>query len=146
MRFEVPVVHEDIEAGALLEPFVGLDASVAVEVGREVAVTHDDGIGEAVVEGLQELAQAATLSLGAGVTGPPVHIESAFVADADAVLVVVLAVGTYLLQRTSHMHAPVAREVIMVSDVAPAPPQVIGPALFEAVTLPGLRGRAVNDD
>lgn len=95
-RLQIPVVHEDIEAGTLLEPFVGLDTSVAVEVGREVSVTHDDGIGEAVVQRLQEVAHATTLGFRARVAGATVHIQSTLVADADGMFVMVLAMGSDL--------------------------------------------------
>ena len=80
----------------MLDPLVRFDAAVAVQVGREVAVTHDDGAGELVVEASEKGAHALTLGSGARVAGIAGRIQSTLVADADGVLVVALAVGTHL--------------------------------------------------
>ena len=144
--FEVGVVPEGIEAGALLLPFVGIDMAVAVQVGREVTVAHDDGGGVEACEALQEGTHALALRLGAGVTGFARGIEAAFVADADAVLVVVLAVGSYLPQRPPFVDLTVAGDVVVVADIFPPSLQVVGLALVERVALRGLRGAAVQDD
>ena len=52
--FEVGIVEEGIEAGTLLDPLIGVDVAVAVHIGREVAVPHDDGGGILLGEALQE--------------------------------------------------------------------------------------------
>lgn len=130
----------------MLLPFVGIDTAVAVQVGREVAVAHDDGGGELACEALQEGTHALALGFGAGVTGLAHGIEAAFVADADAVLVVVLAVGPYLPQGASFVDLTVAGDVIVVADIFPPSLQVVGLALAEGVALCGLRGAAVQDD
>ena len=70
--------------------------AVAVKVGGEVAVAHDDGVGELVVEFLKQCAQTGSLGLGARVAGLSFGIQSAFIADADGVSVVVLAVCSHL--------------------------------------------------
>ena len=80
----------------MLHPFVRVDMSVAVEVGREVAVAHDDGVGELSVELLQERAHGGALGFGARVAGFAVGVQTSFVADADGVSVVVLAVCSHL--------------------------------------------------
>ena len=83
---EVVVVVHGIEAGALFEPFGGGDAPVAVAVGREVAVAEDDGAGIVLAQPAEEPQECGALCVGAGVGGTAVDVESAFVADADAVL------------------------------------------------------------
>ena len=130
----------------MLLPFVGIDAAVAVGVGREVAVAHDDGGGVLLRQSLQQGAHAVALRLGACVTGVAGGVETAFVADADGVLVVVLAVGSDLPEGTPLMHLAVAGDVVVVADVLPPPLQVVGLALTEGVTLRGARGAAVQDD
>ena len=70
--------------------------AVAVKVGREVAVAHDDGRGELSVELLQERAHGGALGFGARVAGFAVGVQTSFVADADGVSVVVLAVCSHL--------------------------------------------------
>ena len=44
--FEVGIFRAHVEARALFCPFGGRDASVAVEVGREVAVAEECGLRE----------------------------------------------------------------------------------------------------
>lgn len=70
--------------------------AVAVKVGGEVAVAHDDGVGELSVELLQERAHGGALGFGARVAGLSFGIQSAFIADANRVLVMILAVGSHL--------------------------------------------------
>ena len=130
----------------MLEPFVGIDAAIAIEVGGEVAVSHDDGGGELSGEALEEGAHALALGFGAGVAGVAGSIEASFIADADGVLVVALAMGAYLPEGTALMDLTVAGDVVMIADVFPTALEVVGFALAEGVALRGLRAAAVQDD
>ena len=109
-------------------------------------MAHDDGGGELLGEPLQEGPHTVTLGLGARVAGIAGSIQTALIADADAVLVVALAVGTHLPQRTTLMHLAVAGDVIMVTDVFVAEPLMVGLALPERVLLGGAGGAAVQHD
>lgn len=82
----------------------------------------------------------------AGVTGVAGSIEASFIADADGVLVVALAMGAYLPEGTALVDLTVAGDVVMIADVFPAAPEVVGFALVEGVALRGLRAAAVQDD
>lgn len=84
----------------MLHPFVWLYAPVAVQIGRKVAVTHYDGVGEALVQPLQEAAHASTLCLGARVAGMARRVQSTLISDAYGVCIMVLTVGPHLAQRT----------------------------------------------
>lgn len=130
----------------MLEPFVGIDAAIAIEVGGEVAVSHDDGGRELSGEALEEGAHALALGFGAGVAGIAGSIETAFIADADGVLVVAFAVGAYLPEGTALVDLTVAGDVVMIADVFPTALEVVGFALVEGVALRGLRAAAVQDD
>ena len=83
LRFllQVLVLLLGIEAGAVL-----------VDVG-EVAVTEDDGLGVIDAQRLEQGMEGGFLRCSARVLGTAVGIETALVADADAVLVVVAGVG-----------------------------------------------------
>lgn len=118
--------------------------AVAVEVGREVAVAHDDGVGELVVEFLKQCAQTGSLGLGARVVGLAVGVQTSFVADADGVSVVVLAVGTDLTEGTAVVDLTVAGDVIMIADIFPASAEVVGLALGETVVLGCFCGAAMQ--
>ena len=133
-----------MEAWALFQPFVWLHVSVAIQVGREVAVPHDDGRGELLVESCQQGPHGCALCAGAGVAGIAAGIEASFVADADAVLVVVLAVGSHLFQWAPVVDHAVAGDVVVLSDVLPPSPEVVCPAPLHAVPRRCLRAAAVQ--
>lgn len=47
---EVGVFHHSIEAGTSLDVFVGGNLAIAVQIGTEVAMTEDDGLGIVLME------------------------------------------------------------------------------------------------
>ena len=83
---------------------------------------------------------------GASVSGISVVVYSSLIADADAVTVVVFAVGPDLPQRTPFVDLAVAGDVVVVADVFPPSLQVVGLALPEGVALRGLRRAAVQEN
>ena len=93
---------------------------------------------------LQECPHGFTLCPGPSIAGVAQGIETTFIADADAVLVVALAVGTLLPQRPALMHLAVARDVVVVPDVLPTASAVILPALPKRVLLCRPRAAAVQ--
>ena len=56
---------QGIEAGTLLDPFVGGDASIAVAVGAEVTMAEDGGLWSELEEELEKLNQGGALGGGA---------------------------------------------------------------------------------
>lgn len=77
----------------------------------------------------------------------PVAVQSAFVADADAVPVVMQAVRPDLLDRSAPVNLSVAGDVEVIPDVAESPmPDVIPTTLFKIKALPLGGGRAMNDN
>ena len=143
---QVLVVEEGIETGALLQPFVGRDAPVAVRVGRQVAMPQDDGVGELLVQACQQRAQTLALCPRARVGSLAHGIQPALVADTYRVLVVPPAVRPRLAECTPRVYGAVARHVVVVADVLHPASDVIPPALLQGVALPGPRGRAVQDN
>lgn len=74
-------------------------------------------------------------------------VQSALVAHADAVTVVVLAVRAYLFHRPAAVNLPVAGDVEVIPDVAEPPvTDVVLSALFKVKALPLRGGRAMNDN
>lgn len=113
----------------------------------QVVMTHDDGLRIIQPEREEQIQQRLLLRLGARVGRSALAVESAFVADADRVAVVVLAVGARLLFRSSGMDVSVARDIVMVADVTEVPVlHVVALAGLEAQALTLRRGRAVNDN
>ena len=64
---DVVIFALGIEAGALLDPFIGGDVAVAVAVGAEVTVAEDGSLWGECVEVLKELTEGRALLGGAGV-------------------------------------------------------------------------------
>ena len=57
-----------IEAGALLDPFIGGDVTIAIAVGAEVTMAEDGSLWSERVEVLKELTEGRALLGGAGVS------------------------------------------------------------------------------
>ena len=110
-------------------------------------MTHDEGAGEHPFQFAQQRFQGYFLRHGARVPRMAFAVQSPFVADADAVAVVVQAVRPYPLQRTAVVYHPVARDVEVVADVTEAAvADVIRAALFKIKALPLAGGRAMKDN
>ena len=86
----------------------------------EVAVAQDDGLGVVLAQRAQQGVQGGFLLGGAGVLGTAVLVQSALVADADAVLVVVLGMGAgeVLVARLEQL--AVTLDVVVVAGEAEA--------------------------
>ena len=108
MRLNVLILLLRIEAGAVL-----------VDVG-EVAVTEDDGFGVIDAQRLEEGVQSGLLRCSAGVLGTALGVETALVADADAVLVVVEGMGAGEVLVARLVQLAVAFYVVVVAGEAEA--------------------------
>ena len=97
-----------IEAGAVL-----VDA-------REVTVTEDDGLGVVDAERLEQGMEGGFLRCSARVFGTALGVETAFVADADAVLVVVEGMGAGEVLVARLVQLTVALYVVVVAGEAEA--------------------------
>ena len=90
-----------------------------MDVG-EVTVTEDDGFGVINAERLQQGVQGGFLRRSAGVLGTALGVETAFVADADAVLVVVAGMGAGEVLVARLVQLTVAFNVVVVAGEAEA--------------------------
>ena len=87
---------------------------------REVTVTEDDGLGVVDAKRLQQGVQSGFLRCGAGVLGTALGVETALVADADAVLVVVAGMGAGEVLVAGLVQLTVALNVVVVAGEAEA--------------------------
>ena len=83
------------------------------------------------------------MGFGAGVGRLTGGIQTAFVADADAVFVVPLGMGTFLIEGTAGMNHAVPGDVEMVPDVGKATGQVVAPTIFQRVATVATGGAAM---
>ena len=100
----------------LLEPFAGVETGTGLADAGEVAVTEDLGIGEVDAEAAEQFFHGDLLCFGTGVGRTTLGIESAFVADAYAVLVEVEGVGAYFVLGSAGVEGAVAGDVVVVAD------------------------------
>ena len=103
-------------------------------------MTQDDGAGKESFQFPEQGQEAGFLGQGARVFRFAVAVQAAFVADADAVTVVPLAVGADVFDGASAVYGAVARQVVMVTDVFEA---AVADVLLSAgfkIKVPPLRG------
>ena len=93
-------------------------------MGGKGVMADNEGTGKAHLHRLDELPEGFLLLGRAGVSRLAGFVETTFVAYADAVPVVVLAVCTDLLKLTPRFHRAVPADHIVVADALPAPGSV----------------------
>ena len=117
------VGHILLVGGVILNVLVlllGIEAGAAFTYVRQVAVTEDDGLGVVDAERLEQGVQSGLLRCGAGVLGTALGVETALVADADAVLVVVAGMGAGEVLVAGLIYLAVALYVVVVAGEAEA--------------------------
>ena len=99
---------------------LGIEARTVLADARQVTVAQDDGLGVVDAQRLQQGVQGSLLLGGAGVLGSALGVQSALVADADGVLVVVAGVGTDEVLVARLVHLAVAGDVVVVAGESKA--------------------------
>ena len=98
----------------------GIEARTVLSDAWQVAVSQDDGLGVVDAERLEQGVQSGFLRCSAGVLGTALGVETSFVADADAVLVVVAGVGAGEVLVARLVQLAVALYVVVVAGEAEA--------------------------
>jgi hypothetical protein len=124
-----------------------------IEAGTElgngtlhVAMTPNYRIWENLKKVEHHLLHLGFLCLGAGVGGSAVGTQAAFVADADAVVVVGAAVGADLIYMSGLCEAAISLDVEVVPDVFESPFSMITAKLIYGVVDVLRRCRTMYDD
>ena len=102
-----------------MQPLLHIEARTGFLDTREISMTENLRFGIQGVELLEKLCHRGLLQDCASVGGIAMRVETALVADADAVEVVTLDMGTRLARRTTRINRAVLREVEVVADVGP---------------------------
>lgn len=116
LKLRAPFIGTNIEAGALLEPFVRLHYSISVAVGTEIAMAADALNREVFPKGAYQGSQRVFLPIGAGIGGLAAGIQTAFVGNADAVLIVAEGVCAHHVQRTGTPNVAVLADKEMIAN------------------------------
>ena len=107
---------------------------------------HNQRLRKLPLQAAEQGKQRCFLLRRAGVGRAVEVIQSAFVADAHGVPVVVQAVGAHSFQRPSAVDGAVAGQVEVVADVAEPPvADVVAAAIVKAQASPWGRRRAMDD-
>ena len=109
-------------------------------------VPYDEGLGELLVELVYQFTQRQLLFWCAGVSSLSLFVQPTFVADADAMAVVRIAVGTHLRDVTSLLDGAVAPYDIVVANALPSSVLVPFVNVFGRAPLSRTDSRAMNDN
>ena len=135
----------DVEVD-VLQPFLYIKARTGFLYPRQVSVTYDLGVRIVETKLLEQVLERGFLGGSAGIGRIAVGIKSTFVADADAVGVVTLGMGAYLLLRTTGIEHAILGDVIMVADGSETSSLMTGFEGFYRKVLRHSGGRTVDDD
>ena len=109
-------------------------------------MTEDGGIGVVEAEALEEFFHRYLLGEGTGVGWFAVGIESALIADGDAVSVVVSGVGADLSLWAARVEGTILGDVVVVADGFETSGEVTGFQVFYREVLGHTRGTAMQYD
>ena len=93
-----PLIGGHIEAGTLLHPFGGFHHPIAILVRTQIAMSAYPCDREILLQGAYQGSHREFLLLRPCIGRKALFVQSAFVGDADAVLVMSQRMGTYLFQ------------------------------------------------
>ena len=130
----------------VFEPLLGVEARTLLANAGEVTMTEDGGIGVVEAEALEEFFHRYLLGEGTGVGWFAVGIESALIADADAVGIVVSGVSANLSLRSARVEGAVLGDVVVVADGFETSCEVAGFQGFDCEVLCHTRGTAMQYD
>ena len=115
--------------------------------GGEHIVTGNHGFRELDMQMLQEFLHSALLCLSAGVFGFPLSVKPALVANADAVLVVILAMCTHHLYGPASLYRTIpSHYVVIATAVLPSACVVPTVNLPYTTLLPRTNSTAMDDN
>ena len=100
----------------VFEPLLGVEARTLLANAGEVTMAEDGGIGIVEAERVEEFLHRYLLGEGTGVGWLAVGIESALIADGDAVGVVVSGVSTDLSLWAARVEGTILGDVVVIAD------------------------------
>ena len=130
----------------VFELLLGVEAWTLLANAGEVTMTEDGGIGIVEAEALEEFFHRYLLGESTGVGWFAVGIESALIADGDAVGVVVSGVSADLSLRATRVEGTILGDVVVVADGFETSGEVTGFQVFYREVLGRTGCRAVQYD
>lgn len=112
----------------------------------QLPMLDDPGMGIVLSQAEQQGIEGGALCIGTRVGRSARRGESPFVADADAVAIESLDMRSLLMERTTGMYHPVARDVVVITDVGKTASFVVAPTIFQCIGTVATRGAAMQYD
>ena len=113
-----PLIGGHIEAGTLLQPFGGFHHPITILVRTQIAVSTYPCDREILLQGAYQGSHRELLLLRPCIGRKALFIQSAFVGDADAVLIMSQRMGTYLFQWSGAPDVAVLADVEVVAHTS----------------------------
>lgn len=110
-----PLIGGHIEAGTLLQPFGGFHYPIAILVWTQIAMSAYPCDWEILLQGAYQGSHRELLFLRPCIGRKALFVQSAFIGNADAVLVMSQRMGTYLF------HGSGTPDVAVLADVEVVP-------------------------
>ena len=130
----------------VFEPLLGVEAWTLLANAGEVTMAEDFCIRVVEAEALEEFLHRYLLGEGTGVGRFAVGIESALIADGDAVGVVVTGVGADLSLWAARVEGTILGDVVVIADGFETSGEVTGFQVFYREVLGHTGCRAVQYD
>ena len=130
----------------VFEPLLGVEARTLLANAGEVTMAEDGGIGIVEAEAMEKFLHRHLLSEGTSVGRFAVGIESALIADADAVGIVVSGMSANLSLRSARVEGAVLGDIVVVADGFETSCEVAGFQVFYREVLGRTGCRAVQYD
>ena len=130
----------------VFEPFLGVEARAFLAHAREVTVAEDFCIRVVEAEAVEEFLHRYLLCEGTGVGWFAVGIETALIADGDAVGVVVTGVSADFSLWSARVEGTILGDVVVVADGFETSGEVAGFQGFDCEVLCHTRGTAMQYD
>ena len=111
----------------------------------ELVVAQDTSAGIVALELTQEVEEGTTLGVGAGVGRMAVFVQTALVADADALVVPAGGMGAYLMHGAAGMNLAVAGNVEVIAYAGKAAVQMGTAQGFDGKRTVATGGAAMDD-
>ena len=126
------------------QPILDIETRTGFFHPREVSMANNLGFGIVGAEALKKLDHGLLLGWSACVGWVAVGIETALVANADAVGIVMLGMSTDFALRAAWIDDAIFGDVVVVTDGAEASCLVTGFKVFDREVAVGSGGRAMN--
>jgi len=105
---------------------------------------HHTGIRIIFFQTFQQSLERFFLFRSTGIGWSVTGIQSAFVADADAVGIVARGMRTHLVESTAGMNYPVAGDVVVIADIGEATGTMVTTAVVHGIALRGAGSTTMN--